>query len=386
MLRVTDEHKAKRADALKNMQDIAKEAEKNPDKMMNADQAAKFAAAQADFDARDAEVKRLEAMDAAAQAAGDFAPVGNKPTDESRAGFLNFMRSGDKSGVKFENAMSTGAASAAALVPTTLSDMIIKAMYDAGVMLTLADVITIGAKTDVAVSGTEPTAYWTEENAAVTASDPTLSNITLTPKKLSALVVVSEELVDDSAFDIEAYISERCGIATGREQENCYINSTASGKPTGFMVSASVGATASDTTNHTFSYEDVVSLFTSVKAPYRRKGTFLGSDAALKQTMLLKDGAGQYIFQPSYEAGQPDKLLSKPFVQSEYMAATLAANAKPLAFGDFKAGYKIGIRKALSMQRLVELYAEKGQVGFRFFLRVDGKTGDTNAIKVLKVV
>ena len=184
MLRVTDEHKARRADALKNMQDIAKEAEKNPDKMMNADQAAKFAAAQADFDARDAEVKRLEAMDAAEAAAGAFVPAGEKPKDEERAAFLNFLRSGNKSGVKFENAMSTGSTSAAALVPTTLSDMIIKAMYDAGVMLNLADTLTIGAQTDIAVSGTEPTAYWTDENAAFTASDPTFTNIRLTPKKL----------------------------------------------------------------------------------------------------------------------------------------------------------------------------------------------------------
>jgi HK97 family phage major capsid protein len=97
--------------------------------------------------------------------------------------------------------------------------------------------------------------------------------------------------------------------------------------------------------------------------------------------MLLQDAASHYVFQPSYNAGTPDMLLGRPIHTSEYMPA-LTTTAKGIAFGDFSY-YKIALRAGLTAQRLNELYAGNGQVGFRFQMRVDGELALAEAIKYL---
>ena len=377
MKRIIDELTAKRADAIKSMQAFRDEA---AGEVMSEELFAKFKAAETDFDNCDAQIKSMKTLEAA-EKPGTFEDV-QKP--ETVQGFMNYLRTGDKTGVKFENAVGTGAGSAGAIVPNDLYGKIIKTMYDYSAIMEMADVINIGGNTDIPISGTEPTAYWTQENGAFTASEPTIRKVTLSPKKLTSLVLVSEELLEDAAFDVESYIGERTGIAFGRGAEDAFINnSTVTSMPGGIIVSASVGVTASST-GHTFTYGEIVTLYTSVKGPYRRQGSFLASDAALRAIMLLQDGDGHYIFQPSYSEGTPDRVLSKPIKTSEYMSETMAANAMPVLFGDFKQ-YKVGMRKAMTAQRLVEKYADNGQVGFRFYMRLDGRLVNTSAIKALKL-
>jgi HK97 family phage major capsid protein len=100
-------------------------------------------------------------------------------------------------------------------------------MYGEIAMLNLGDVMNLTTQTDIPISGTEPTAYWTPENNPYTASDPTFGKLTLGANKLTALIRVSEELLQDSEFDIESYVAERAGIAFSRSEEDAFINSTA---------------------------------------------------------------------------------------------------------------------------------------------------------------
>ena len=110
---------------------------------------------------------------------------------------------------------------------------------------------------------------------------------------------------------------------------------------------------------------------------------FLMNDATVKVLRKLKDGNGQYLWQPSVQAGQPDTILNRP-VKTTGAMPTVEATAKVLAFGDFSY-YWIADRQGRSFQRLNELYAVTGQVGFRATQRVDGKLILPEAIKVLQM-
>ena len=105
------------------------------------------------------------------------------------------------------------------------------------------------------------------------------------------------------------------------------------------------------------------------------------NDTTVKAVRKLKDGSGQYLWQPSLTTGAPDTLLGRPVNTSAYMP-TIAAGVKSIAFGDF-GYYWIADRQGRSFKRLNELYAANGQVGFLASQRVDGKLILPEAIKVL---
>lgn len=107
------------------------------------------------------------------------------------------------------------------------------------------------------------------------------------------------------------------------------------------------------------------------------------SDGAAKAARKLKDANGQYLWQPGLIAGQPDTLLGRPAVVSDYMD-NLAAGKKPVAFGDFSY-YWIANRLGIVFQPLKELYATAGMTGFLAYMRVDGKLTLVEAIKVLQM-
>ena len=128
--------------------------------------------------------------------------------------------------------------------------------------------------------------------------------------------------------------------------------------------------------------EEVLDLFYSLKAPYRNIAVFVMNDATVKAIRKLKDGIGQYLWQPSLQAGTPDTILNRPLYTSAYVPA-IASGAKSIVFGDFSY-YWVADRQGRVSKRLNELYAATGQVGFVATQRVDGKLILPEAIKVLQ--
>jgi HK97 family phage major capsid protein len=143
---------------------------------------------------------------------------------------------------------------------------------------------------------------------------------------------------------------------------------------------AQLGVTAGSATAITA--DEIIDLVYSLKAPYRKNAVFLMNDATVKAIRKLKDGQGQYLWQPSLTAGTPDTLLNRPVYTSAY-APIIEAGAKTIAFGDF-GYYWIADRQGRSFKRLNELFATTGQVGFLASQRVDGKLILPEAIKVLQ--
>ena len=152
-----------------------------------------------------------------------------------------------------------------------------------------------------------------------------------------------------------------------------FIPSTAGGAPSGVTAASATAITA----------DELISLVYSLKAPYRSKAKFLMNDATVAAIRKLKDNNGAYMWQPSLTAGEPDRLLGYEIYTSPYVP-TLAAGALAVAFGDFQ-NYWIADRAGRTVQRLNELYATNGQVGYVATERVDGKVILAEGIQLLKM-
>ena len=174
------------------------------------------------------------------------------------------------------------------------------------------------------------------------------------------------------------------GFATriGSKEEEAFVVGDGAGKPTGIFHATGggqLGVTAASQTSITL--DEILDLFYSLKAPYRRNASFLMNDSTVKAIRKLKDSTGQYIWQTSVKENEPDTILGRPIFTSSFVPA-IAAGKKTVAFGDFKY-FWIADREGRSFKRLDELYAITGQVGFVATQRVDGKVILPEAIKIL---
>lgn len=227
------------------------------------------------------------------------------------------------------------------------------------------------------------TAQWTAENAAYTESNPIFGQKQIDAFKLTDLARVSIELLQDSAFNIEEYLRAEFARAFGIAEEEAFCVGTGSGQPTGIFTASGgqVGVTAA--ANNAITADELISLVYSLKSPYRRNAKFLMNDATISAVRKLKDLNGAYLWQPSLQAGEPDRLLGYELYTSPYVP-TMAAGALTVAFGDFK-NYWIGDRAGRTVQRLNELYATNGQIGYVATERVDGKVILPEGIQLLKM-
>lgn len=308
-----------------------------------------------------------------------------RASDEYKGSFWNAMR------VKAPmpsvlNALQEGTDSEGGyLVPDEFERTLVEALEEENVFRTLAHVIkTSSGDRKIPVVASKGTASWVDEEGAYTESDDAFSQVSIGAYKLGTMIKVSEELLADSVFDLEAYISKEFARRIGAREEESFFNGDGKGKPLGILAAkdgAEVGVTAASATAITA--DEVIDLFYSLKAPYRKNAVWVLNDATVKQIRKLKDSTGQYLWQPSLVAGTPDTILGRPVKTSAFMP-TAAAGAKTIAFGDFKY-YWIADRQGRTFKKLSELYAANGQVGFMGTQRVDGKLILPEAIKVLQM-
>ena len=240
-----------------------------------------------------------------------------------------------------------------------------------------------GATLQVPAITSHGVASWTAENAAYSASDEVFGQFSLSAFKAATIIQISEELLQDSAFDLEAYIVREFGLRIGVLENTAYVVGDGSGKPTGVTVGATAGTTAATATTITF--DNLVDMIHSLLPPYRRNAVWLFNDAVIKFLRKIKTGIASdttYIWQPSVVAGRPDQILGYPVYPDPDMNGTMTTGLITGLFGDFSY-YTIRDASGIAFQRLNELYAANGQVGFRAYHRTDGKLLNTAAVKKL---
>ncbi len=226
-------------------------------------------------------------------------------------------------------------------------------------------------------------AVWMEEEEAYTLSDDTFGQLNLSAYKVGTAIKISEELLNDSVFDLPSYIAKEFGRRIGAKEEEAFIVGDGKGKPTGIFAAVGGAQNGATTAAASITFDDMLELFYSVKSPYRKKSVWLLNEQTLKMLRKIKDSNGQYIWQPAVSAGVPDTILNRPYVTSVY-APTPDAGNKAVAFGDFSY-YWIADRQGRSLKRLNELFAMNGQIGFLASQRVDGKLILPEAVKTLTI-
>lgn len=271
------------------------------------------------------------------------------------------------------------------LVPDEYEKQLVQALTDENFFRSLAHVIQTDSGThSIPVVASHGTAAWMEENGLYPESDDTFDKISLSAYKLGTAIKVSEELMNDSVFDIEDYIASEFARRIGAAEEEAFLTGDGSKKPEG--VFTKVGKTTGATTeiaNTTISFDAIMDVFHSLRSVYRNKAVWILNDSTVKALRKIKDNNGNYIWQPSVVANQPDTILNRPYYTSIY-APELAAGKVPILFGDFSY-YWIADRQGRTFKKLSELYAANGQIGFLASERVDGKLILPEAVKGLSV-
>lgn len=388
------EKRAKAWEAAKSFLD----SKRGADGLLGASDVAAYEKMEADVVSLGKEIDRLErqaALDAelslpvntpitgkpASLSAGEA--VGRASAEYGRS-FWNAMRSKMPSH-EVMNALQVGTDSEGGfLVPDEFERTLVEALEEQNIFRTLAHVIqTSSGDRKIPVVASKGTASWVDEEGAIPESDDGFGQVSIGAYKLGTMIKVSEELLGDSVFDLEAYVSREFARRIGNKEEEAFFTGDGTGKPLGVLADnggAEIGVTAAAA--GAFTADEVFDLFYSLKAPYRKNAVFLMNDASVKALRKLKDSNGQYLWQPSLTAAAPDTLLGRPVYTSAFMPA-LEAGEKSVLFGDLSY-YWVADRQGRSFRRLGELFAPTGQVGFLATQRVDGKLILPEAVKVLQ--
>ena len=336
-----------------------------------------------------AEIERLQAMDAmeAELSKPLNAPLTAKPmvnkdepkktgraSDEYKKGMLTALRSNFK---QISNVLQEGVdADGGYLVPEEMDSRLIEKLTEDNIVRRLATTITTSGDHKINIAASDPAAAWIEEGGALDFGDAKFAQILLDAHKLHVAVKITEELLYDNAFNLESHIIKKFGEALANAEEDAFLNGDGTGKPTG-IFDATGGGTVAKTVS-TVKTDDIIDLIYALRRPYRKNAVFIMNDKTIAGIRKLKDGNGQYLWQPSNQAGEPDRVCGYTVYTSAY------APEDAIAFGDFSY-YNIGDRGTRSFAELRELFAGNGMIGYVAKERVDGKLVLPEAVQILKI-
>lgn len=258
----------------------------------------------------------------------------------------------------------------------------------ATVLPPLAQAVSIGVPSrDARLSSTD----WTAEiPASDIAEDDSIrvGRRELMPHGNTKLVKISNKMLRSGVLNMEQFIRGEIAYAQGITFENAYQNGTGAQQPLGVWVASDDGVPASrDVTASgatSFTADDIIDLLFNLKPQYQANATGLFHRDAVKRIRKLKDGNGQYMWQPGL-AGTPATILERPYVQSEYSPNTFTAGLYVGMFADFASGYWIADTTYTNVQVMAELFALRQQTGYLATMETDGQPALPEAFSRLKL-
>ena len=366
------------------------ETKRDKDGLLSEEDAKTYAEMEKKVQAYAAEIERMEQMEAmeAEMNRPVNTPIVTKPVsdkqmpekkgraaDAYKAAMLDALRSGFK---RVSNVLQEGVdTDGGYLVPEEYDNRLIDVLDEENIMRKLGTRITTSGEHKINIAATKPAASWIEEGGALSFGDATFDQILMDAHKLHGAIKVTEELLYDNAFGLENYIITQFGKALANAEEDAFLNGDGVGKPLG-LFAASGGGQIAETLTAAIKADDIINLVYALKRPYRKNASFIMNDKNIAAIRKLKDNNGAYIWQPSAQAGEPDRLFGYPVHTSAY------APEDAIAFGDYKY-YNIGDRGTRSFKQLTELFAGNGMIGYVAKERVDGKLILPEAVQILKL-
>lgn len=265
------------------------------------------------------------------------------------------------------------------LVPEEYLTTVINKLLDANVVRQVSNVIRTMSTTNIPLGDGRPTFSIIAENGAYGTTDASFGQVVLGAYKLGGIIQASDELIQDSFVDLEQYLTNLIVEGIADQEETYFTTGTGTAQPTGITVGGSLGKTTVAVGAVTL--DEMLDLKYSLKAPYRMNANFMMNSSTELAIRKLKDSQGQYLWQPSLQAGAPNTFDGKPVLINEKMP-DLGTGNKFMAFGDFNY-FTIADRGTIEIKRLEELYAGNGQIGWRVGKRFDSKVTQSEAIKYM---
>ena len=294
---------------------------------------------------------------------------------------------------EIKNAQGVGTGSAGGyLVPPEFRNTLIEQVTFVAAMRQYAEVITTDSGANLpwpTVDDTAQEGAILGENTQITEQDVTFGQASLDAYMYtSKLVRVSFQLLNDNAFNLNAWLPRALGARIGRIQNRHFTVGTGTAQPDGIVTSSTVGVQGTGsfaTTGGAPTYDNLIDLIDSIDPSYITANTrFMMAQTGRKAIRKIKDSQNRPLWEPSLQVGAPDTLLGFPVALNNYMPAA-AVNAKTILFGDINAAYVIRDVSDLAVMRLTERYADFLQVGFFAFQRSDGTLQNGSAVRAYQV-
>ena len=267
------------------------------------------------------------------------------------------------------------------IVPDTFEQKLVKGLTEKSLIRKLGTVMKTNTTMRIPTIIADGEAAWIPENEPVQFSEAVYGEIVLDAYKLAHKVVVSDEMLEDANFDVEDYIHQLFVESVSAAEELALFIGDGNGKPTGLLHQTSVGWVSEKAGDIT--YDDILNLIHSVKSPYRKNAVLVMSEDAITKLLSIIHYHGNSPWDVSLKDGTSKTLFGYPVYTTNYLDRVLPGT-KPVLFGDFSY-FWIGERGKRSVKRLVERYADQGQVAYITSERIDAKLVLPEAVKSLEV-
>ena len=302
---------------------------------------------------------------------------------EYRKEFFNQIRKGFKSA---QNYLREGGDPALGgyLLPTEFDTAIVSKLEETNVMRQISRVIQTASEHKFVLVAEQPQAAVVSEGQTIEFSSEQFDSVSLGAHKIATGIRLTNEVLADSYYNLEAHLVDEFGKAIGRLEESLFITGTGQGQPTGVLYTVAASQDRYISTSEAgVSADDIINLQYSLPRAYRKNACFLTSDETLARIRKLKDADQNYIWTPSLVDSEPPKLLGASIYTSPFMPP-VQSGAIPVLYGDFSA-FVIGERGERIFKPLYELYALSDLTAYLMIKRIDSVLVDKAAIKGLYV-
>ena len=257
------------------------------------------------------------------------------------------------------------------IVPEVYRDTVTQKLNILGRTRMISNVMRTTSTTNIPVEGDAPTFTWIDEGDAYGETKSTFGQVKLNAYKLGGIIKVSEELMKDNSINFDAYMANQIAKGIDKAESPAFAVGTGTGQPTGYSTNAPTGANSTTAAVDAVTADELIDIFYDLKEEYRGRATWRMTDLTEKAIRKLKDGDGNYLWSPALNEASRNTLLGRPIVIDNSMPE-LGTGNKFILIGDFNY-YEIADRGSMTIQKLVELYAATGFIGFKVTARVDAK-------------
>jgi HK97 family phage major capsid protein len=344
------------------------------------------------------EMAQLKArVDAQAVAAARPALSGAKA--EGGSAFVEkYLRKGLEAGVELKAVTGVSDSAGGYAVPEEIDAAIDRTLTAISPIRAVANVVKVGSAgyRKLVTKGGTPSGWVAETTARPETGTPDFVEIAPPFGELYANPAASQAMLDDAAFDVEAWLANEIATEFARAEGAAFVNGSGVNRPKGFLAAPTSAAGDGARPFGTLQYlttgvaagfaasnpqDRLIDLVQALRPPYRQGAVFVMNSATASRIRKFKTSDGAFLWQASLVAAQPDTLLGYPVVEAEDMP-DVAADSLSVAFGNFRAGYLIAERTETQILR--DPFTNKPFVHFYATMRIGGQVSNSEAIKLLK--